>query len=146
MKEIAKEINLDMDGTIADLYGVDNWLDDLINKRTRPYAEAKPLVNLQSLARILNRLKRNGYKINIISWLAKNSNFEYDEEVTKAKKEWLAKHLKSVKFDSIKIVAYGTPKNTLGTGYLFDDEFKNRAEWGLGARDAANLIAELKAL
>ena len=36
----------DMDGTFVDLYGVDNWLDDLINEKTRPYDEAKPLVNL----------------------------------------------------------------------------------------------------
>ena len=36
-------INFDMDGTIADLYGEENWLDDLINERTTPYANAKPL-------------------------------------------------------------------------------------------------------
>ena len=41
-----KAIFFDMDGTIADLYGVDGWLDDLRAERVRPYAEAKPLVNL----------------------------------------------------------------------------------------------------
>ena len=30
---IEKTINFDMDGTIADLYGVDNWLNDLINSQ-----------------------------------------------------------------------------------------------------------------
>lgn len=66
-----KEINFDMDGTIANLYGVENWLDYLMAKDTTPYEVAKPLVNLSSLARILNRLQRNGYTIGIISWLAK---------------------------------------------------------------------------
>ena len=63
-----KIINFDMDGTIADLYGVDGWLDDLINGNTRPYDIAKPLLNMSALARVLNKLQRLGYKINIISW------------------------------------------------------------------------------
>ena len=50
-------INFDMDGTIADLYGVDGWLNDLINGDTRPYDIAKPLVNMSALARRLNALQ-----------------------------------------------------------------------------------------
>ena len=92
-------INFDMDGTIADLYGVENWLDDLTNSNPRPYATAKPLVNMRVLARLLNKLIDEGYKVNIISWLAKNSNAEYDKKVTKAKKAWLKAHLASVKFE-----------------------------------------------
>ena len=81
-----KAIYFDMDGTIANLYGVENWLDDLVNKNTRPYEQAEVMVNMSSLARILNRLQKMGYTIGIVSWLAKNSNTEYDERVTKAKK------------------------------------------------------------
>ena len=71
---MTKAINFDMDGTLADFYGVDNWLEYLVNKDAYPYAAAKPLVNMSVLARYLNRLQRNGYEINIISWLAKNSS------------------------------------------------------------------------
>ena len=60
MKNINITINFDMDGTIADLYGVENWLDYLIAENTRPYAIAKPLVNLSALARKLNALQRMG--------------------------------------------------------------------------------------
>lgn len=141
-----REINFDMDGTIANLYGVENWLDYIVNKDATPYAIAKPLLNLSALARILNRLQRNGYKINVISWLAKNSTKEYDEEVTKAKREWLARHLASVKFDNINIVAYGTPKSTCGNGILFDDEENNRKEWCGNAYDVENIIEILKNL
>ena len=63
----------DMDGTFVDLYGVDNWLDDLINEKTRPYDEAKPLVNLARLAKAMNKARRNGNKVCIVSWLAKNA-------------------------------------------------------------------------
>ena len=53
-------INFDMDGTIADLYGVENWLTYLINEDTFPYANAKPLLHLSSLARKLNTLQKAG--------------------------------------------------------------------------------------
>lgn len=141
-----KEINFDMDGTIADLYGVNNWLEYLVNGDPTPYIVAKPLVNLSILARYLNKLTKLGYKINIISWLAKNSNNEYDELVTKAKREWLEKHLPSVKFAEINIVAYGTPKENLGNGYLFDDEERNRKNWKGKAYDEKNILGILKNL
>ena len=51
----------DMDGTFVDLYGVDNWLDDLINEKTRPYDEAKPLVNLARLAKAMNKASTISY-------------------------------------------------------------------------------------
>ena len=139
-----REICFDMDGTIANLYGVNGWLDDITNKSARPYAQAEPLVNLSSLARVLNRLQRNGYKLTIISWLAKNTTSEYDELVTQTKIEWLRKHLPSVKWDSINIVAYGTPKSQFGNGILFDDEEPNRKMWGDGAYDVHNILGILK--
>lgn len=139
-------INFDMDGTIANLYGVDNWLDDLTNNDPRPYIVAKPLVNMQTLARMLNKLIKKGYEVNIISWLAKNSNSEYDKKVTNAKINWLKNHLASVKFTNIFIVPYGTPKQTLANGILFDDEIGNRTAWNGLAYDVDNIIGVLKTL
>ena len=100
-------INFDMDGTIADLYGVNGWLDDLIAHNARPYNEAKPMLNMQVLARKLNKAQKQGAKIGIISWLPKNSTDSYNKAVEKAKRKWLKKHLKSVNFDEIIIVPYG---------------------------------------
>lgn len=139
-----REINFDMDGTIADLYGVENWLDYLREKNPYPYMVAKPLVNLSVLARILNKLQRKGYKIKVISWLAKNSNEEFDELVTFAKIQWLKKRMPSVKWNEINIVAYGTPKSNFGQGILFDDEENNRKEWRGVAYDVKNIIEILK--
>lgn len=146
MKE-TKAIYFDMDGTIADLYGVTDWLEMLMNGNELPYAIAKPLVRLATLARLLNELQRNGYTIGIISWLAKNSNADYDERVTQAKKNWLNSHLKSVKFDEIHIVSYGTPKQDIVNyphGILFDDEEKNRTNWTGKAFDEKNITETLK--
>ena len=141
-----RAINFDMDGTIADLYGVEGWLDYLKAKDATPYRVAKPLINLNVLARRLNTLQRKGYKLNIISWLAKNSTKEFDVAVTKTKIGWLKKHLPSVKWDNINIVAYGTPKSLLGNDILFDDEENNRKEWKGTAYDVNNILDELKKL
>ena len=144
-----KTIYFDMDGTIANLYGVNNWLDKLINKDESPYRDAKPLLRLCTLARVLNTLQRKGHKIGIVSWLAKNSNADYDMRVTEAKMEWLGTHLKSVQFDEIHIVEYGTPKHDIvkdKNGILFDDEEKNRINWTGTAYDVNNIIEVLKAI
>ena len=142
-------IFFDMDGTIADLYGVENWLDYLIASDALPYEIAKPLIRLNALARILNRLQKQGYKVGVISWLAKNSDTDYDEKVTIAKKEWLKKHLASVNFDEIHIVKYGTPKQTFAkteNDILFDDEEKNRNDWTGKAFDVNEIIEILKGM
>ena len=142
-------IFFDMDGTIADLYGVENWLDYLIALDALPYEIAKPLIRLNALARVLNRLQKQGYKVGVISWLAKNSNTDYDEKVTKAKKKWLKKHLASVNFDEIHIVKYGTPKQTFAkteNDILFDDEEKNRNDWTGKAFDVNEIIEILKGM
>lgn len=138
------KINFDMDGTIANLYGVDGWLDDIINEDARPYRIAEPLVNLSVLARYLNRLQKIGYEINIISWLARDSRKEYDVKVIEAKMTWLKIHLKSVKFDNIHIVPYGTPKESIEDGILFDDEQRNRENWKGVAYDVNNILEVLK--
>ena len=143
---ITKVINFDLDGTIANLYGVDGWLDYILSKDVTPYVEAKPLVNFSALARVLNRLQRNGYKICVISWLARVTDDEYNKAVTNAKVEWLTKHLPSVRWDKISIVPYGTPKSTCGDGILFDDEEPNRNEWLGVAYDVDNIIEVLKGL
>jgi len=147
IRTMTKTIYFDMDGTIANLYGVDGWLDMIINRDTTPYKVAEPMVRMNVLARVLNSLTRKGYTIGIVSWLAKNSTKEYDEMVTNAKIEWLHKHLKSVKFEEIHIVPYGTPKHEIvnnPNGILFDDEEPNRTNWKGTAYDVNAIIETLK--
>lgn len=143
-------INFDLDGTLVDLYGVENWLSMLQNEDTTPYTVAKPLVDFSILARLLNRLLASGAEINIISWTSKGGSPEYNAAVAKAKRDYLKKHLPSVDFSNIYIVPYGTPKYTLAKGILFDDEDKNRTDWrkrnGTYSYDETDIINILKAL
>lgn len=140
------KIFFDMDGTIANLYGVENWLPMLIAEDTKPYTMAKPMVNMNSLARVLNRLQAQGHKIGIISWTSKGGSKKYNDAVAKAKKAWLNKHLASVKFDEIHIVAYGTPKAIFANtnAILFDDEEPNRKAWTGKAYNVNAIIDTLK--
>lgn len=139
----------DMDGTIADLYGVENWLPMLRASDPTPYLVARPLVNLSVLARMLNKLQRQGHEIGVISWTSKTGTPEYNAAVTAAKYAWLSKHLPSVDFDEIHVVPYGTPKQVFAHSnddILFDDEAKNRENWTGLALDVTDIIGALKAL
>lgn len=136
----------DMDGTFVDLYGVENWLEMLVAHNEKPYEIAKPLFRMNTFARELNKLKKMGYEIGVISWLAKNSNNEYDNKVKTAKENWLKTHLKSVDFNYVEIVPYGTPKNEGRNGILFDDEKPNRDSWNGVAHNVENIMEILKGL
>ena len=133
-------IYLDLDGTVVNFYGVPNWLECLEAQDSTPYRVAKPLVNLSTLARYLNRLQARGYNIGIISWLSKSGTDKFNAEVAEVKREWLAKHLPSVQWDEIHIVPYGVPKSNCATcsnAILFDDEQRNLNEWTANTHNMA---------
>ena len=144
-----KTIWFDMDGTLGNLYAVEGWLSMLRAYDPTPYAEAEVMLNMSLLARYLNRLQEAGYQIGIISWLYKCPTPEYDEAVTTAKLVWLKKHLRSVSWDAIRIVAYGTPKSSFmenDDDILFDDEAPNREEWKGEAYEPSQILEVLKEL
>ena len=148
-KTMKKTIWFDMDGTLASLYDVKDWLSKLEAQDASPYVEAQPMHNMSRLARYLNKARKLGYKIGIISWLSKVSTPTYDADVTEAKKQWLNKHLTSVSWDELNIVNYGTPKSNFITGtddILFDDELKNRTEWHGVAYEPNQIFEVLRAL
>jgi hypothetical protein len=138
-----------MDGTIANLYGVEGWLESLIAEDVKPYAEAEVMVNMSLLARLLNKAQRKGHEVVVISWLSKCGSPAYNEAVAEVKRAWLAKHLPSVKWNEVNIVEYGTCKANFAKSaedVLFDDEERNRAEWTGKAYGVENICEVLKAL
>lgn len=130
-----KVLVFDMDGTIANLYGVDGWLNALRNFDETPYVVANPLYNMEKLAEMLNLFKGFGWRVVVTTWLAKDSNKAYDDKVRKAKIEWLAKQ--GFPYDEIHLVKYGTTKANCtrklgGFQILIDDNEKIRKGWTLG--------------
>jgi hypothetical protein len=139
----------DMDGTLAATYDVENWLPKLRASDPSPYIEAKVMWNMSLLARYMNQLQQAGYKIGVISWLAKDSTTDYDEAVKQAKLDWLQKHLHSVQFDYIEITEYGKPKQDfMKTEHdiLFDDNEEIRNAWTGSAYEPSDILSVLKEL
>ena len=146
-----KMLIFDMDGTIANLYGVENWLTDLRNEKTAPYENAEPLYNMNELKEILEALKNQGWKIVVTTWLAKDGSKEYNKRTAEAKKNWLAKY--NFPYDEIHCVKYGTTKANCtrkhgGFQILIDDNKKVRDGWTLGTTVNAkyNIMNYLKVL
>lgn len=122
-------IYLDMDGTIANLYGEENWLEDILNGRTTPYENARRMVE----ENVLLGLIKKGYTLGIISWTCKGGSKEFNKRTRLAKIEWLKKNFPNVEFEEIHVVKYGTPKHYLvKNGILVDDEEPNRNRWNKG--------------
>lgn len=143
---LEKRICFDMDGTIANLYAVENWVNMLRAYDPTPYAQAEPMLNMSAFARLLHKAQRLGYEIVVLSWLAKDSDMAYDMAVTQAKLQWLQNHLPSVEWNEVHIVAYGTPKHEICGGVLFDDEEHNRNMWGQGAYEPQEILEFLRGL
>ena len=133
-----KMICFDMDGTIADLYGVPNWLEMLRAFDPTPYAQAEPMWDMTELADLLHEAQAIGIEIRIITWLSKESTADYDRAVREAKREWL--EAQGFPFDHFHGVKYGATKadsvrRYLGeddTAILFDDNAKVRQGWTMG--------------
>lgn len=144
---MAKNIWFDMDGTIADLYGVENWLDMLHDENPAPYAECAPLVNMEEFAEVCKALVIAGFTLGVISWSAMGGSAEYNRATRKAKREWCKEHCPQL-LDNFHVVKYGTPKHHVGTGILVDDNAEVRAAWTGATIDPTqkNLVKALAAL
>ena len=132
-----KMICFDMDGTIADLYGVSNWKEQLRKENPTPYIEARPIFAPARLNLVIERLMAQGWEIRIITWLSKDSSSQYKKAVTQAKKEWLRKY--HFPYHKAHFVQYGTTKADCirkvkpDFALLIDDSEKVRNGWHLGA-------------
>lgn len=120
-------IYFDLDGTIADLYGFNDWLTYLQNEQVEPYTEAGLMVDGEQLRNFLAAGKAAGILFGVISWGAKNASKDYQKAIRRAKIDWLKKNNLLKYFDELHVIKYGTPKNRAAknrTGVLIDDELQ----------------------
>lgn len=123
----------DMDGTIADLYSVDGWLESLRSSDPTPYAEAMPMGNMEALRSRIDAIRAQGDIVGVISWCSKCGSPDYNRATRAAKVAWL--DAQGLTFDEINVVRYGRDKYTcrkttnLDKYVLFDDEDTNIDNW-----------------
>lgn len=127
-------IYFDMDGTIADLYNVRDWLEKLRSSDVQPYEDAEPLVDMDEFTTLCKRAQAMGVVVGVISWLSKGSSLNYAKATKKAKREWLSRHC-HVEFDEVHIVPHGRPKQryvSVSNAVLVDDSPIVCGQWNKG--------------
>lgn len=144
-------VYFDLDGTLAALYDVPQWLEKLRAEDATPYAQAKPLVNMVELATLIVQLRRKGFTVGVISWGAMGGSAKYTRQVKKIKRLWCDNF--GLSFDEFHVVKYGTPKHRVAkikNAVLVDDNKEVRTSWSLGqtidASDAEQMLESLKKL
>lgn len=150
-----KMICFDMDGTVADLYGYENWLEKIRSENSEPYEEAAPMWDMEKLSKILQKIQQKGIEIRIVTWLSMNSSEKFKQKTRQAKRKWLA--TQGFPYDKFHGIQYGRTKadavrKVLAAGdeaILIDDNEKIRKGWNLGQAidpQSVNIISWLEEL
>lgn len=116
-------VYLDMDGTIANLYGIENWLDGLLNEVEGLFLNCEPLVSSEELEKYFPNEK---YELRICSMTPLNASEEYCKVVIEEKNLWLDKYFPQITHRVY--MAYGNNKNLRNcqNHILVDDNEKIR--------------------
>lgn len=123
-------IALDMDGTLADLYGVPGWLDAIRGEDTAPYEDAAPLCNMDALALALGKAMAVGIHVEVITWgPGGDTSQAYQDAVRRAKRAWLDRE--GMDNVAMRYKAFQTPKRdgVDGRAILIDDDARAREDW-----------------
>ena len=142
MKYNRKVLNFDMDGTIANLYQMEDWLENL-EKEQLDFSLAAPIFNDNFINKIIE-LKKIGFYIQIITWLPPTS-IEYQAMVSKQKLEWIRKYFPII--DAYYILPYGKNKasvcNKYDLNFLIDDNVEVVNSWNESFKDEKGIVENL---
>lgn len=140
---MSKALLFDMDGTIVDLYSVEDWLVKLRNEDASPYRDAMPMYDMDTLKAILDVFRNIGYRIVVVSWGSMGGSREYTREVKKVKREWLDRH--NFPYDEIHVIKYGTPKQNFiksDIAVLVDDNAEVRTDFMKSNRGSEKYVID----
>ena len=126
----------DMDGTIADLYSAQEWLDAIMSEEKGLFANLQPMFTKQeilSMAKYIENFTGNTVEMEIITWTPMNGSDRYCQIVADEKREWLEVYFPGT-FSQIHILPYGVPKQFAQTKrtnkmILIDDNSEVLAMW-----------------
>lgn len=149
-----KKIYFDMDGTVADLYGEKNWLDNLRNEREGSFINLRPLVDMNELAMVCHQLMNLGYSFGVITWLPMGASYEFERVCEEEKRAWVEEFMPWV--SEFYTQSYGVPKQYAPSKraaemILVDDNAEVRAMWNTEVQRSSidatqDIIKELRKL
>lgn len=140
-------IYFDLDGTVYPLYSQPDWLPRITTLADpSAYAAEVTIPDAAALMDVLLSLVTAGWKIGVVSWLAKGASEDYNKAVRAVKREWVKKFLPMA--TEVHIVKYGTPKHQIVSdphGIIVDDDAGVRAAWkGQTIDGTQDIIAALR--
>ena len=120
-----KKINvyLDMDGTIADLYGQENWLEMLLAEADGAFINCEPMTTEEE---IFKHFPKTQYNVKVLSMTPKKATKAYCEKVIAEKNAWLDKFFPNI--TERHYLPYGNNKNLKNSvnAILVDDNAEIR--------------------
>lgn len=122
-------ILFDLDGTLGNLYGRSDWLEKLTNEEPI-YEELEPLVDMEELNTIANKLITVGVRFGVVTWLSNGASEIYELITSMEKYRWCKKHIPFI--TEFECQPYGTPKQTNYHNrkcILIDDNAEIRADF-----------------
>lgn len=124
MKKI--KVYLDLDGTIADLYGKENWLECLRAEKENTFSDLRPMISQDKLLEIFPQER---YDIRILSMTPLGASKAFCEKVVEEKNAWLDEHFPALKKRIYQ--KYGHNKNVKNSAnaILVDDNETIRKSW-----------------
>ena len=118
------KVTLDLDGTVYDLYSVENWLEKLRSEDASVFSEGNFIGDYNRFKAVCEKLVAVGVQFEVITWLPMQASPEYELECTEVKREWVKKFMPFV--TEFTAQSYGIPKQNAikkraKTMYLLDD-------------------------
>lgn len=134
---MTKLVYFDMDGTIADLYGVTNCFKRLDALDANVYLEAKPI---DKYINMLKEFKHMGYKVIILSCLGMISDPIFDKNTIHNKNIWLDKYVGKEYIDERMFIPNTKHKESYikDYGILVDDDIRVLCNWNFDRIQAIN--------
>ena len=106
------KVYFDLDGTLFNLYGKENWLEMLESETAGVFqgseSDLMENIDLEELYEGIQALANYGVEFNVITWLPMQASREYEEICAKEKTEWVRKVLPFI--NEVVCQPYGTPK------------------------------------
>lgn len=132
------KVVFDLDGTLFNLYGKPNWLNDLENENFGVFNEYginfgfMPFIQRQTIQEKILNMMDVGITFSIISWLPMGASPEYSEICRREKLEWVYRHLPMI--EDIQLIPYGIEKQKAitkraGRMILIDDNAEVCKMW-----------------
>lgn len=126
------KIYFDLDGTVYNLYGVNEWEPKLRAENPNVFREGSFIGDYQEFMNICNKLLEKGVQFGVITWLPMQASPEYEVECELVKREWVQRYMPFV--SEFIAQSYGVPKQNAiikraKTMYLLDDNTEICEMW-----------------